>query len=178
MDAAATSAATQTAGEDLRYIWEENELSEHAHAVLATLGYDKIRRVARFAETEARLRAALRAQLPLGETTSVAERILVADIFSCMSEVQRQVARSEELHAEARAHGHQEPPQLCEHKSTMPVALQVHGKMTTDTRREDSWEAQILKNFRTTSGISNHSGKRQKKTDVNSAATTSTTTTR
>lgn len=129
MHAAATSAATQTAGDDLRYTREEHGLSEHAQVVLATLGCDKIRRMARIAEIEAGLRATIQAQLALGGRTSVAGRILVADICSCWSEVQQQVARGAELRAEARTHGHQEPSQLCEHRSTMAVALQVHGQL-------------------------------------------------
>ena len=75
MDAAATSAATQTAGDDLRYNRAENRLSEHAQTALATLGCGKIRRMARFAEAATRLRAALETQLALGEPTSVGERI-------------------------------------------------------------------------------------------------------
>ena len=82
LDADIIRAKINEAADDLRFVFEENRLSHLAQATLINAGCDTLRRMARFASTEAEVRAALAAQLNLDEATSLQERVLVADICS------------------------------------------------------------------------------------------------
>ena len=85
--------------------------------------------MARFATTEAEVRAALAAQLNLDEATSLQERVLVADICSVWNDAQRQFTKESELRAEARTSGHREPPQPRDVKSMRSAFIGIYGKI-------------------------------------------------
>jgi hypothetical protein len=88
--------------------------------------------MARFATTEAEVRAALAAQLNLDEATSLQERVLVADICSVWNDAQRQFTKESVLRAEARTSGHWEPLQPRDVKLMRSVVINIFGKFVPE----------------------------------------------
>ena len=129
LDADAVRVQLNQAADDLRFVFEDNRLSQLAQATLVNAGCDTLRRMARFASTEAEVRAALATQLNLDENANIQDRILVADICSVWNDAQRQVTKEAEIRAENRASGHREPPQPRDVKSMRAAYIQIHGKI-------------------------------------------------
>ena len=129
MAEAAQKAALKMGHDDLKYVFEDNQMSILCQTVLISGGITTLRRLSKFASTEEKLREGLHIHFNLDETANLEERVMIGDICSAWLDARCQVAREAETRAEQRTSDVRPPPPKREIKSMREAFISAHGEV-------------------------------------------------
>ena len=124
-------AALKGAASDLKYILADSGVADELQAKFYHAGFTNLKVFSQMAEDQKDLRAVLKDEFKVDATKSLQERVQVATVMAAFGAVQEQIAKENEIRAEAKSARLPRPTGTLDHQSMKAAFEAAFGRRLT-----------------------------------------------